>query len=226
MARRGGGAARDCNTVGLGLRRERQADGTVVRAHDVRQDACGMDGIDKIVACKEVVETPAHVAVSCPRAHVPPSVVEPLFVEESEGIHESVTHQEVHPRSLRGEEPRRILVILGVGKVQSGMGCVHITADDESVSCLPECKYVLEEGIIEVELVLETLVIPLAIREVDVQESESGVCSDKDSSLSVQSLHAESQSHPDRLFSRIDGDPAVALTLRMVPVRGVPVRFE
>src|SRR4029453_16566218 len=133
----------------------------------------------------------AHVPSAGARLHVPPRVVARLLAEDPKGVAVAPLDELAHPRPLLRHEARGLLVLLGAGEVDLGVGGVHVPADDHALAPLAEPFRQRQELVVEGELVGKPLRPHPAIGEVNVQEVELPHLEVHDTALDVERGGAE-----------------------------------
>ena len=182
----------------------------MVRAVPVVHDGGRFDTRHELARGEEVVDAPADVSLAGVGELVPVGVGVGLGgVEVAEDVGKAVREELVEPGALDGQEADVRLVRIRTGEVYLFVRDVHV-AGDEHGDFLRELVREFEEGVVEIELVLELLGRAAAVREVAVDEHEVFEVEHERAALLVEAGNAEPVFDLLGDLFGIDGHAAIA----------------
>src|SRR4030042_6253367 len=190
------------------------SDRAMVRAHDIGTYRGCLDVFFQIAAYKEIIDSPSYVALPGPGLKVPPTIILRILVEHAKCIQVTMLHKPIHPFALLRQEARDLGVLLGSCYVYLLMGRCEIAASNNLTALFLQIVRVLQEGVIELHLIAQSLGRRLAVGKVDIEEYELAVIRYEDSALVVKASDTKAALYALRLQTGKLCHPTVAAFVR------------
>jgi len=168
---------------------------------------------------EEIVQPPTDVALAGITDIGPPSVLDALRVQMAVNVHEAVVKEFLHPFTLFRQKTGVFLVLFRVFQVDGAMGGIEIASDDEILPSCVEGIALFEQVGIEIQFVIEAVFAALSVREVNIEQTESGVERGNDAPFCVKTRRIHTQPGLQSGSPQKGRDSTVSCALGWIPDR-------
>src|ERR1022692_2516289 len=110
---------------------EREADRTVITAHDVRVNFGGNDALDEAWRDEEIVDAPSDVARASVGEIGPPGVVTVALMEDSKSVDKACVHEVLEAIAFLAGVTGLAHVRFGIGQILGRVRHVQVATEDD-----------------------------------------------------------------------------------------------
>ena len=133
-------------------------------------------------------------------------------------IHIPLIDDLVDPRPCLRQKAGYLCIIGRTGQVDLFVSCIDVAADDQLPARLSQFFPMIQDGVVEIHLVFQSILVFFPVGKIYVEQRERGIFNDHRSPFRCKTVTAEGLGQAGRLMARVEAYAAVAFLLGRHPV--------
>ena len=166
---------------------------TVIRAQHSIVDNDILDERDKCLRNEEVIESPAHTALTCREPISPPCILNTIRVKMAIGIHEAMVENLLHHGAFLWKKTGCFYILFRVFQVNGHMRSIEIPGDNDLLTHGMQFVTHFQKVCVEIQFIVHALFAALATWEVNIEQTKIRMKCGDEAALHVKErrIHAK-----------------------------------